>query len=77
MGYEPVDFGTFSPESIDYPDVAHPLAAAVEKGDPAIGIAMCGTGNGMAITLKQTSEDTWPGLPGTGKSGNWSSAQQR
>ncbi len=53
MGYEPVDFGTFSPESIDYPDVAHPLAAAVEKGDPAMGIAMCGTGNGMAITLNK------------------------
>lgn len=48
-----VDFGTDSPESIDYPDVAHPLANAVEKGEVDCGIAMCGTGNGMAITLNK------------------------
>ena len=46
LGYETVDFGTDSPESIDYPDVAHPLANAVEKGEVDCGIAMCGTGNG-------------------------------
>lgn len=53
LGYETVDFGTDSPESIDYPDVAHPLADAVEKGEVEKGIAMCGTGNGMAITLNK------------------------
>lgn len=53
LGYETVDFGTDSPESIDYPDVAHPLANAVEKGEVDCGIAMCGTGNGMAITMNK------------------------
>lgn len=53
QGYEMVDFGTHSEESMDYPDVAHPLAIAVEKGEVDCGIAMCGTGNGMAITLNK------------------------
>ena len=47
------DFGAHSTESIDYPDVAHPLAEAVENGSVDKGIAMCGTGNGMAITLNK------------------------
>lgn len=52
-GYEPVDFGTYSPKSCDYPDFAHPAANAVEKGECKFGIAMCGTGNGIAITLNK------------------------
>ncbi len=52
-GYEVKDFGTHSEESMDYPDVAHPLAEAVEKGETDLGIAMCGTGNGMAMTLNK------------------------
>ena len=47
------DYGTDSTESMDYPDVAHPLAEAVEHGDVDLGIALCGTGNGMAITLNK------------------------
>ena len=50
-GYEVVNFGTDSSESCDYPDFAHALANAVEKGEVDSGIALCGTGNGMAITL--------------------------
>lgn len=50
-GIETVDFGTFSDESMDYPDVAHPLANAIVEGKVDAGVAMCGTGNGMAITL--------------------------
>lgn len=50
-GYEVVNFGTDSTDSCDYPDFAHALADAVEKGEVDAGIAMCGTGNGMAITL--------------------------
>ena len=53
MGYEVEDFGTHSTESMDYPDVAHPLAIAVESGKVDCGIAMCGTGNGMAMTLNK------------------------
>ena len=50
-GYEVVNFGTDSPDSCDYPDFAHALGAAVEDGSVDAGIALCGTGNGMAITL--------------------------
>ena len=50
-GHEVVNFGTDSTESCDYPDYAHPLAAAVESGEVDAGIALCGTGNGMALTL--------------------------
>ncbi len=52
-GYVTVDFGTNSTESCDYPDYAHPCAVAVEKGDCAFGIAMCGTGNGISMTLNK------------------------
>ncbi len=50
-GYDVVNFGTDSPESCDYPDYAHQLAQAVSAGEVEKGIAICGTGNGMAITL--------------------------
>lgn len=50
-GLEVVNFGTDSTDSMDYPDVAHPLAEAVESGRVDKGIALCGTGNGMAMTL--------------------------
>ena len=52
-GYEIVNFGTDTPDSIDYSDLAHPLAEAVESGEVDLGIAFCGTGNGMAITLNK------------------------
>ena len=47
------DFGTYSHESCDYPDFAHPCALAVESGECYPGIAMCGSGNGIAITLNK------------------------
>lgn len=50
-GYEVKDFGTYSEESCDYPDYAHPCAEAVEKGECSFGVAMCGSGNGIAMTL--------------------------
>lgn len=52
-GYEIVNFGTDSTESMDYTDVAHPLATAVENGEVELGIAFCGTGNGVAMTLNK------------------------
>lgn len=52
-GYEVVDFGTFSEESCDYADYAHPAALAVEKGECEFGIAMCGSGNGIGMTLNK------------------------
>lgn len=47
------DFGTHSAESCDYPDFAHPCANAVESGQCYPGIAMCGSGNGIAMTLNK------------------------
>lgn len=52
-GLEVVNFGTDTTDSVDYPDFAHKLADAVEKGKVDKGIAICGTGNGMAITLNK------------------------
>lgn len=47
------DFGTHSADSVDYPDFAHPVADAVEKGEAAFGILLCGTANGVAITANK------------------------
>ena len=47
------DFGCFSNESCDYADFAHPMAAAVEKGEYEFGIAICSTGNGITMTCNK------------------------
>lgn len=52
-GYEVEDFGTYSEESCDYADFAHPCALAVEEGKADFGIAMCGSGNGINMTLNK------------------------
>ncbi|WP_210514194.1 ribose 5-phosphate isomerase B [Hymenobacter terricola] len=52
-GYEIQDFGTYSADSMDYPDVAHPLAAAVAAGEFAQGILLCGSANGVCITANK------------------------
>lgn len=51
--YEIKDFGTFSSESADYPDFAHPMAQAVEKGEFDLGISLCGSGNGISMTANK------------------------
>lgn len=48
-----IDFGTDSVNSVDYADYAHPLAEAVEKGDCALGITICGSGNGINMTVNK------------------------
>jgi len=53
MNYNVWDFGTHSEESVDYPDFAHPLAAAIEKGEYELGILLCGSGNGVSITANK------------------------
>ena len=53
QGYDVQDFGTHSPDSMDYPDVAHPLAAAVAAGEPARGMLLCGSANGVCITANK------------------------
>jgi len=52
-GYEIKDYGTYSAESTDYPDFAHPLASAVEKGEHRFGITLCGSGNGINMTANK------------------------
>jgi ribose 5-phosphate isomerase B len=52
-GFESKDFGTYSSESADYPDFAHPVALAVEKKEYDLGILICGSGNGVAITANK------------------------
>ncbi len=52
-GYEIKDFGAHSSDSMDYPDSAHPLAEAVEKGEVEFGVAICGSGNGINMTLNK------------------------
>lgn len=52
-GIEILDFGTFSDESADYPDFAHPLAECIESGKASIGISLCGSGNGITMTVNK------------------------
>jgi len=47
------DFGTYSATSVDYPDFAHPVASAVESGEFDLGILICGSANGVAITANK------------------------
>ncbi|WP_423129851.1 ribose 5-phosphate isomerase B [Gaoshiqia sp. Z1-71] len=52
-GIETKDFGAYSSESSDYPDFAHPMADAVEKGEFDFGISLCGSGNGINIVANK------------------------
>jgi ribose 5-phosphate isomerase B len=56
QGYEVVDFGCFSEESIDYPDFAHPVAEMVAKNKEMLGILICGSGNGINMTANKHRE---------------------
>jgi ribose 5-phosphate isomerase B len=53
QGYEVIDYGTNSPEMIDYPDIAFPLAKDVAKGKCERGIICCGTGVGVSIAANK------------------------
>lgn len=50
-GYEYSDYGTHSTDSCDYPQFGHALATAVENGECTMGIAICGTGNGINMSV--------------------------
>jgi ribose 5-phosphate isomerase B len=53
IGYEVKDYGTYSTDRADYPDFAHPLSEAVEKGVYDLGILICGSGNGISMTANK------------------------
>ncbi len=52
-GYEVKDFGSYSDESMDYPDPIHPLADSIEHGEYKRGIIICGSGNGVAMVANK------------------------
>lgn len=52
-GHDVLDFGPGSDASVDYPDHVHPLSLAVEKGEARLGILICGSGNGVAMTANK------------------------
>src|SRR5688572_19794482 len=52
-GYDIIDAGPESEASTDYPDHVHPVAEAVEKGDAYLGIILCGSGNGAAMSANK------------------------
>lgn len=52
-GYSVKDFGTYSSDSADYPDFAHPVASGVEKKEFDLGVLICGSANGVAMTANK------------------------
>lgn len=52
-GFAVNDFGTFSKDSVDYPDFVHPVAASIENKENEFGILFCGSANGVAITANK------------------------
>lgn len=51
--YTVQDFGTHTLDSVDYPDFAHPVADAVEKKEAEVGLLLCGSANGVAMTANK------------------------
>ncbi len=52
-GFVIKDMGTYSSESVDYPDMIHPLAKAVSEGEYGFGLIMCGTANGVSMVANK------------------------
>jgi ribose 5-phosphate isomerase B len=52
-GHKVNDFGTFSTDSVDYPDFVHPTAESVESRESHLGVLICGSANGVAITANK------------------------
>ena len=55
-GYQVYDVGPFSADSVDYPDFIHPVANRVGSREADMGIILCGSGNGAAITANKHKE---------------------
>lgn len=53
QGHTIVNYGTDTLDSVDYPDFVHPVATDVENGNVDLGIIICGSGNGVAITANK------------------------
>jgi len=55
-GIESTNCGTDAPDSVDYPDFAHPVAEAVEQSKSELGILICGSANGVAMTANKHAD---------------------
>ena len=53
LDFQVLDMGTFSADSVDYPDFVHPVAKAVTKGEADKGILICGSGQGVCMTANK------------------------
>ncbi len=53
FGHDVLDLGTNGPESVDYPDYGYRLGKAIETGEAAFGIALCGSGIGISIAVNR------------------------
>jgi len=53
QGHEVKDFGPYSEESVDYPDYIHPIAEGLKSSEFDVGIAICGSGNGVCMTANK------------------------
>ncbi|MGD8426897.1 MAG: ribose 5-phosphate isomerase B [Balneolaceae bacterium] len=53
LGHMPVDYGTRSEDSVDYPDFAVQVAEKIDEGDNDLGILVCGSGQGMCMTANK------------------------
>lgn len=53
LGHDVQDFGATSADSVDYADYAHPVSTSVETGENELGILICGSANGVAITANK------------------------
>jgi ribose 5-phosphate isomerase B len=53
LNYTVTDFGTHSTDSMDYPDISHPLATSVENKETDLGIIICGSGNGVNMAVNK------------------------
>jgi ribose 5-phosphate isomerase B len=53
LNYSVTDYGTHSTASMDYPDIAHPLATSIENKENELGIIICGSGNGVNMSVNK------------------------
>lgn len=52
-GFEIQDFGCFNEDSVDYPDIIHPIASKIDSGEYKFGFIMCGSGNGVSMVANK------------------------
>ncbi len=52
-GHQVIDHGTNSEDSVDYPDFVHPVGNDIDSGKSEMGVVMCGSGNGVAMTVNK------------------------